>query len=784
MRTFVNAVMKEPALLIKLHYLPEAAGAINTGIDYYNVHERKQHIHLTGPVDWVTDPGPQSSPPDLIKSEGIGNGGYRYRYILQTDASTRSCKEDGEVRNKESVDNCVSENLNDSCKTERLNSNRIKQLECSCDVFRHRSHSFHGGATSQRLGANSRCYNLDDIYVHNEEVSVNSLKFHGNINCNDSNLENRTNECSQQQNTQIQEVICSNYSKFPPVKFDVDKNISKSISKGGLNQSLEDNIQCSMQQPCSFDVSSNNFPNNLSFPTHDNNIQLRSKLDKCNSLCRANYNFASEKTPELDAPQLPCQEENNDRASQKKESSIRQPFLAKYLSCRWKLAYLCFLARFIQTSLRQCMGIAVIGMTIKSSTGDAVSATNSTYNSSDVEVPHTIQEFQWSSVYEGVILASFNMGSIVTPIIVGYVTTRHGGRKLMSACLLFGGTFTVLLPVAAKADPAFIIVFRILTGMALSGTDSLIQGMWSQWAPVYEKASLSACAYSGSLCFLLAPIWFINVHDRPEDHPQITKQELAIITFSKQPEHFHHYKKDGLFSSLPFVGRFISGAIAGYVSDWMLRKGVSTVRTRKCFQAMGCWGCAVCSLAIAFVPDLSTVWSVLLLVLALSCQDLTSVAFRINLLDIAPRYAGILNGVASTIATVTSLPAPVITSLLISGGSRQGWQTLFCVVAVLNTLGGALFVIFAKGEIQDWAHSKPRSDNTNSVTDVVFTVEDSRDVQPTESKDKQRKSLPSNLYQPCKQQSANAVRRVTLDFGSIVKTVQNHSFSNLALADL
>ncbi|BFZ01451.1 hypothetical protein BsWGS_04490 [Bradybaena similaris] len=558
---------------------------------------------------------------------------------------------------------------------------------------------------------------------------------------------------------------------------------------------------------------------------------------------------------------------SNGIVSKMKVPSLREPFLTKYLSCRWKLAYLCFLARFIQTALRQCMGIAIIGMTMKTSNSSG-NVTNATVNSSQSQVPHMIQEFQWSSVFEGIILASFNLGSIITPIIIGYVTSRHGGRKLMSACLLVGGTFTVLLPVAANANPAFIIFFRIITGMALSGTDSLIQGMWSRWAPLYEKASLSSCAYSGlsvagiltflvcgyiisiggegrgwpyifylfgSMCVLLAPLWYMSVYDTPEDHPQITKQELAIITFNKQPEHLHHHKKglntpwrkiflssavwvivmghithkwiltfmlsylpryfsdlfdfdlkmNGFFSSLPFVGRVIAGVIAGHVSDCMLRKGVSTAKTRKFFQAIGCWGCAVYTLVIAFVPGLSTVWSVVLLVLAMSCQDLTSVAFRINLLDIAPRYAGILNGVASTIAAVTSLPAPVITSMLISGGSKQGWRVLFCLVAVLNTIGGALYVVFAKGEIQDWAQSTPQAKDTQSDNRiVVFTLKPIRDMRPTEFNYMKRNSLPAKLHHSYSQQPRNAARRATFDFGSMVKQVQHYSFSNLALADL
>ena len=43
----------------------------------------------------------------------------------------------------------------------------------------------------------------------------------------------------------------------------------------------------------------------------------------------------------------------------------KESICAKYSSCRWVLAYLCFLVRFMQTALRQSLGIAIIGMTMK-----------------------------------------------------------------------------------------------------------------------------------------------------------------------------------------------------------------------------------------------------------------------------------------------------------------------------------------------------------------------------------------------------------------------------------
>ncbi|CAL1536060.1 unnamed protein product, partial [Lymnaea stagnalis] len=195
-----------------------------------------------------------------------------------------------------------------------------------------------------------------------------------------------------------------------------------------------------------------------------------------------------------------CAKEDPDRSKPPRET-----FCTKYTSCRWVLAYMCFLARFVQTALRQCMGIAVVGMTLKTTAQVAVhNLTQDTFvandvgnSSSEINRTITLQEFVWSSVFEGVLLASFNVGAIITPIIVGYLTTRHGGRSLMTSSLVCAGVFTGLLPLVAQLHPSLIIVSRIITGIALSGTDSLVQAMWAKWAPRYEMASLASCSYTG-----------------------------------------------------------------------------------------------------------------------------------------------------------------------------------------------------------------------------------------------------------------------------------------------
>ncbi|KAK7500730.1 hypothetical protein BaRGS_00007974 [Batillaria attramentaria] len=176
-------------------------------------------------------------------------------------------------------------------------------------------------------------------------------------------------------------------------------------------------------------------------------------------------------------------------------------------------------------------------------------------------------------------------------------------------------------------------------------------------------------------------------------------------------------EENGLYSSLPFVGRLFSGLLAGYLSDLITRKEwFSVATTRKLFQGVGCIGCAVCMQAVGFLDHTWRGAAVVLLVLAISFQNLTSVAFRINHLDIAPRYAGVMIGMTVTAAVFFSLTGPPITAFIISRqtenlpreksqdttDSQADWLVVF-IMAALNVFGALFFAAFAKGSVQSWA---------------------------------------------------------------------------------
>ncbi|XP_046550873.1 uncharacterized transporter slc-17.2-like [Haliotis rubra] len=456
------------------------------------------------------------------------------------------------------------------------------------------------------------------------------------------------------------------------------------------------------------------------------------------------------------------------------DSTDHESFCEKYTSCRWVIGYLCCSVRLAQTTLRQCMGMAVVVMTMPIAGPDVTSRSPVVENNTLSDHVLSTSEFTWTSEFEGLILSSYTFGFLATPIIGGYVAGKYGGKIVITVSLIVGSILTIATPVAARAYPLSLVVLRAVVGLVMGSVDPAIQSLWSKWAPKHEKASLTSCAYSGvsiagiltffisgylgavsldngwplifyvfgGFTFLCVFPWVVFVSDSPRIHPRISESELKLFTrdrtagkldikMSRPPwrkiwtspafwailvahicyswvtswvmAYLPKYMKqilkydieeDGILSSVPFAGRLLVGIASGYISDWVLIRGLlSTANARKTFQLLGSIGCAACTIPIGFLDYENRTLAVILLILGLSLQNCTSVAFRINHLDIAPR-------------------GDRYTSWFILQGTREEWQIVFWIVGGLNIVGACVFVVFGKGTELDWA----KEDNPHVVS--------------------------------------------------------------------
>ncbi|KAH0500486.1 Sialin [Microtus ochrogaster] len=404
--------------------------------------------------------------------------------------------------------------------------------------------------------------------------------------------------------------------------------------------------------------------------------------------------------PLLRGPAMNEEEENSD--STPLLPSARQTEAAPVCcSARYNLAILAFFGFFVLYSLRVNLSVALVDMVESNTTlTDNRTSKECAEHSAPIKVHHnrTGKKYPWDAETQGWILGSFFYGYIITQIPGGYMASRIGGKLLLGFGILGTAVFTLFTPMAADLGVVTLIVLRALEGLGEGVTFPAMHAMWSSWAPPLERSKLLTISYAGVIGIVWFILWMWLVSDTPETHKTISHYEKEYIVSSLK-------NQNGILSALPYFGCWLCMIPCGQAADYLRVKwNFSTISVRRIFTLVGMVGPAVFLVAAGFIGcDYSL--AVAFLTISTTLGGFASSGFSINHLDIAPSYAGILLGITNTFATIPGMIGPIIAKSLTPDNTIREWQTVFCIAAAINVFGAIFFILFAKGEVQNWALS-------------------------------------------------------------------------------
>ncbi|XP_052083460.1 sialin-like [Mytilus californianus] len=420
----------------------------------------------------------------------------------------------------------------------------------------------------------------------------------------------------------------------------------------------------------------------------------------------------------------------------------------------------------------------------------------------------------WDSDTQGQVLSSYFYGFPFFCVLGGYVAGKYGGKIIMIIMMTTLAVASIGIPYAAITSPYIVMVIRIIVGLASGGLEPSMMTIISKWAPVVERSQMISTAiggqimgnvvtfiFSGLMCsipyqngwpfifyifgalnLMIMVVWVKVVYDHPEDHPNMTKAEVAYITRGRRdsanvkmpdppwlkiltspafwailsahisfgyifttlgtflPLYMNDIMKfdttmNGVVSSVPFIGRLLGTMVSGYFADKFYVTGlISTRSIRILFQSIvycsisvsGMFLSAPFLIGLSFLDYTQRELAVVILILYWFVQGASSSGFRANHLDIAPRYAGVLNGMTMTCASLASLVSPLITTAIVKNGTKEEWQIVFIICAGVGIVGTILFDCFAQGEEQSWAQDQeikiktPQSSRNASQSSINY----------------------------------------------------------------
>ncbi|CAG9773623.1 unnamed protein product [Ceutorhynchus assimilis] len=248
-------------------------------------------------------------------------------------------------------------------------------------------------------------------------------------------------------------------------------------------------------------------------------------------------------------------------------------------------------------------------------------------------------------------------------------------------------------------------------------------------------------------------LWFCIIYDSPAQHPRISEEERreietkiadgeggkktkpsyvpwkqiftslpvwAIIithgcsvfgyftvvnqlpTYMKQVLGFN-VKKNGLFSSLPYLAKYIMAIIASYIADRLRKTGkLSTTATRKVFTTFAI-------LIPAFLMMIQAIWgmnaalSVSVFTISLFFNGAVTAGYLANALDIAPNFSGTIFGLANTLSSFGGwLSTKIVAILTVEVSTFETWKYVFWILVLTYLFGAVFYLIFGSGKLQKW----------------------------------------------------------------------------------
>lgn len=363
-----------------------------------------------------------------------------------------------------------------------------------------------------------------------------------------------------------------------------------------------------------------------------------------------------------------------------------------------------------------------------------------------------MHDFHMDKVQFGFLNSLFSLGYALSQIPAGLLSERYGARFIVAFAMLWWSLFTVLT--AAVRSYGALGAVRFLFGM---GEGPMYPGnaiFNTYWFRKQEKARASSALLAGSYFGpVIAPIitvglynawgwhavfyafgvvgvvvtivWFLLGRNKPEDHPSISQEELALILKDRtvtsetktvapwgrmlknprfwvfglqyfitiyivtlflvwlptylQEAHHMTLSKSGFAASLPWLAIFITVMTGGAISDRMVKNGKSKMVAR---GSLAIGGLIVFAIAMFLAAHATTSsMNILWLTISLGSLGFPVVTSWATALDLGNQFSGSVAGWMNFWGNVGAFLSPLVCGWL---AQNIGWEAtlLFSIIPI------------------------------------------------------------------------------------------------------
>lgn len=380
--------------------------------------------------------------------------------------------------------------------------------------------------------------------------------------------------------------------------------------------------------------------------------------------------------------------------------------------------------------------------------------------------PSMMKEFNWSATQFGLVSTAFFMGYACTMIIGGWLADRFGGGKVIIFGALWWSIFVFLTPFGTSLG--LMVIIRMMMGMGEGVALPAISSMVAKWIPKREAGLAQGIClvgvplgitltmplaawiiqrHSWEMVFwtfaFTAPIWILIWlkfgKDKPENDPDLSKEELAYIKSAQEgpqekavqsidlkakdifstpsvwtgavsffctnylfylfmtwlPTYFMKGRglqlgQSALYTMMPYIVAVFTYPIGGYLADKAASKFGDNIG-RKIFPVFGMISAGI--LLILGSRAANAVNAVALISASNGLLCLTMGGYYSMPMVFSRKNAGKITGLWSTFATIGGITAPLLTGIVVDA---YGYNFALYLGACISILGSLILLLIVK----------------------------------------------------------------------------------------
>lgn len=155
----------------------------------------------------------------------------------------------------------------------------------------------------------------------------------------------------------------------------------------------------------------------------------------------------------------------------------------------------------------------------------------------------------------------------------------------------------------------------------------------------------------------------------------------------------------GLMTVAPYIALLISNFAFSEIFRWLQERWQWGARpVRQVAQLISFMGSSIFLLGCAFTRNQTA--GLVFMILAQACLGANNAGLGCAYLDLAPRFSGNFNSCGNSIAAVAGIAGPLVVSSLISSyGTDEGWKLSFYLTTAISTIASLAWICFQKSEI-------------------------------------------------------------------------------------